>query len=156
MTRYVHCYGYKAPEADAGVLKLAQGRLPNGGLYVDFQDVSATRALVKSHLEEIGETYSQNWCYDRSRLEDDQFVFIKGVCTVPADLTCDLGYGDEKIQIETVGILVSGQWDGGDNGFYASIITQTNFTASKNYQRPREHDLVREYPCHHVPLPAGW
>jgi hypothetical protein len=116
-------------------------------LSIKLRDDFVTRALITRHLEAIGDAYSQNWSYSRIRGDEDPFVSIKGSCTVPAGLTWDLGYGVEEVEIASEGDLTSGQWDGSDTGFYASVMTETNFISSDDYQSRSTFDLVKAYPC---------
>lgn len=71
-------------------------------------------------------------------------------------MTWDLGYGVEKIEIATQGMLRAGQRDGAKIGFYASTITTTSFLKDHDYDEEPVRQLVKAYLCAHVPVPADW
>jgi hypothetical protein len=123
-------------------------------LAVELTAALVTRAIITRHLTAIADTYAENWTYDSPR--GYGFATIRGVCSVPDNLTWDLGFGAEDIQIVTRGILLAGQEDGTAAGFHAYVVTETDFPARDDYEDEGTDVFVKAYPCHHVPVPANW
>jgi hypothetical protein len=118
-----------------------------------------SRAIITRHLLAIGDTYSEKWSYDPSRAAKQKFLLLRGECVVPTALVQDLGYGAERIEMSTLGVLLPGLWHGdhGDEvGFHASIFSDTRFLVSKHRHPDDAWDIVKLYPCSHVPVPPDW
>lgn len=138
--------------------KLDQGNLPICELRIRLAGKLISRGIIQNHLETLGDIYSRKWSYDRTRWNvDDPFVWISGTCRAPLQLTHGLGYGTEPIEIKTQGMLWTGLGDGENVGFRASVQTKSNLRFTSNdIQEVGTYDLVKSYPCDHVPIPADW
>lgn len=114
-----------------------------------------TGTTVQRQLETIAETYSRGWRPEAVTRSREPFARIEGRLTVPPSLAQDLGYGRQRIDIETGGYLFPAQ-----QGFTMQLgkricfhdndqASVAPFVADTDY-------LYKAYSCDHVPVPSDW
>jgi hypothetical protein len=136
--------------------QLGSRPLPSASIAIEVEDERFTREDTQRHLLALAETFSNNWSYDEWRRSLNHFLELRAKFKVPSKISRALGYGTERVEILTTGLLSPGVDLNAGVGFSAAIGTETNFVDTGDLQDWLYYDTVQSYPCSHVPVPSGW
>jgi hypothetical protein len=122
---------------------------------------SSPKEAVIRHTKAIADTYSRNWTYNWDWVYgEDVLVEINTRVAVDPEIKRQFNFGTNTTEVWVQGNLITGTDDGtGETNMGFS----TNMEISVVCDNEGDWDIdqvesyaLEQYPCRHVPVPAGW